>query len=1025
MTSAPDIIDYPDQNKPAAITVFAKAGGPLSKHIKLENGSPVSDGSPCTMSEGKASIIEVPTAAALAEIINSAASHVAISLGVLKGVANGHAVPIVARAAWGEGSNALTRTLDHMHFRAGWPAWVLLDFDRKGMPAEVATRLDAAGGFDAAVASVLLAQHNVARVIRPSTSSGVRNEATGEVYAGSGGLHVYLHARDGADIARFLKAAFERMWLAGFGWITVSACGALLERSIIDASVGSPERLVFEGAPTLGAGLKQDAAMRTAVANEGISLDTLEACPDLSIAEQAQLRFLIDTAKAGKAAEAEAVREAWIEAHAKEIAQRTQKPLEIVKAELRHSFAGYLFPDFTLHFDDLGAKTVRDVLVEPESYQGTTLADPHEPKRRNHAIVLRGTDGRLRIRSLAHGGLTYQLAHDRASLEALQATTPEALARAFFAALPYAASLDDLDEAAVSERARVKAEWTKAEWGKLLTKARKRRPQIASPKLETEPPARPWLIQPRDDAELNATLRPLDDLLCKVEAPEPPFRTLEGRYAVVAERTLSFTHRLASSEPQPKEDWLPPPPFTAIVEANNPAILSSIEPYVEYRAYHGKGVHDYNRVRLIGAFANAYSDWGLSRLPRVEAVLTLPLVWNSALLGQSGLDRKLGVIFRIDPRLEEILPQAPVKLEVAKASYKWLRETWLKDVAFKSDADAARAIAIPLTVIERFLLDQRPHSLVTGDMPGGGKTTLINMLVASVTGHPAAATAWSDDPEERKKAIFAFCLAGIPSIAFDNIGRGTAIDCPHLASLATSAEKNDRVLGESRYADASTKTVVIFNGIRISTRGEVSSRTLCIEIESQSINPAERQFEHEDPIAWTIDNRVTILKHYFNILMVEHERPKTAKTRFKTWWRLVGNPLELASGIEFLKELYESEDDEEATAKTRIIERLIQIFGVHSPQQSGKFRASDAVPLLPQDVMSEAEVEMALEFAADLKAVHKGRDFAPNARGVGGVLSDYVTGWVRLSNDKVARLIVEKDKAAAVNIYRVEVKHAD
>ena len=52
------------------------------------------------------------------------------------------------------------------------PAFALLDFDSKGMPADVAAELKTLGGFGAALLTVLPALGDMARVTRRSTSPG-------------------------------------------------------------------------------------------------------------------------------------------------------------------------------------------------------------------------------------------------------------------------------------------------------------------------------------------------------------------------------------------------------------------------------------------------------------------------------------------------------------------------------------------------------------------------------------------------------------------------------------------------------------------------------------------------------------------------------------------------------------------------------------------------------------------------------------------------------------------------------------
>jgi hypothetical protein len=1023
--------------QPATITLFNKTGGALSKSITLVDGIPVSDGSMCRMSEGTAEVVRAPDAATLAGWVNDAGPSVALALGTLKGVEIGARVPIVAKARANGQDGVFTRSLECMRFEQGREAWALLDFDRKGMPDAVAERLEKAGGFEAALAGVLPNIAETARVRRASTSAGLRNADTGELYPASGGLHLYPLVEDGTDIPRFVASLFERLWLAGFGWVTISTCGALLVRSIIDVAVRSPERLIFEGAPTLGAGLIQDIEARAAVATEGDPLATQKACTDLTIAEQATLRFMIDTAKAEKAREAGIVRTKWIDETAPKIAEKTGRPERTVRRELGYSFAGYLFPDFPLDFDDSGEGRVDDILADPERFIGATLRDPHEPdtQGRNCAIVQRRRDGRLAIFSFAHGGMRYLLAYDcPALLQLIARTEADAIPDVIMEALPYA-SLSAAEELKVHEAARTKAGWSKGDWSKLETKLlgpKKDRPRIEEMPLPDRSPKRPWLLEPFISDELNATLIPLDWLLCKVEAIEPPFRNLEGRYAVITERPLAKTHQLSTSEVTPKEKWLPPPPVTRLIEADKYQILSSIEPHVEYRHYYGTKPSEYHSVRLPTFFVDAYAGWALSDLPRVEAVLTLPIVWDGKLIGTPGLDPEQQVIFRIDERLTALLPKEPVPLATAKESYEWLDKAWLKDAAFKErKKDLAKAIAIALTIIERSLFNARPQFNVTGDMPGGGKSTLINMLVAVVTGHQAPASPWTDDPVERKKNIFAFCRAGTAVIVFDNIERGMVIDCPHLAMHATSTEMRDRVLGESRDEDAPARTIVILNGNAITVRGDLTSRTLTIEIQSLSANPAERAFEHEDPVAWTIDNRIEILRHLFNILMVERPLANRAKTRFKIWWRLVGQPLELVSGFDFGSELRDSTDnDEEMLARARVIQRLWAEFGKQpslfaDKEQSRIFTATEVATLLPKpdgvepDRIDDDAAHRARQFADDLRAVAN-RKFAYTPEGVVKVLKNHVTGWVRLDDGSNMRLLNEIDPHSKRSIFYVE-----
>ena len=131
---------------------------------------------------------------------------------------------------------------------------------------------------------------SAARVMRPSTSHGLRNKETGETYAGSGGFHAAVAVADAADIQRFLADFHDRLWLAGYGWGMGSAAGSFLERWLVDKACGSAERLIFEGPPIIVPPLEQ--APRPAVAHPGDILETKIACPTLTTQRRRRLERL-------------------------------------------------------------------------------------------------------------------------------------------------------------------------------------------------------------------------------------------------------------------------------------------------------------------------------------------------------------------------------------------------------------------------------------------------------------------------------------------------------------------------------------------------------------------------------------------------------------------------------------------------------------------------------------------------------------------------------------------------------------
>ena len=283
----------------------------------------------------------------------------------------------------------------------GEPGVALLDFDRGGMPQEVKDRLDALGGFESAIMSVVPELAQTARLLRPSTSAGIRNIKTGEVY-GAGGYHLYVLLADATDSEWFLKLIQQRCWLAGLGWLTLSAAGSTLVKSIVDTSTWGSERLCYEASPILGKGLVKEP--RVAQVHEGVALDTRLCIPDLSdadietmqrlqIAEYEKLQPQIDIARGIHRAGLmqRALKRGVSPEEAKEMAEWAERRV--------------LLPTYLLWFQTWGWVRVDDILADPEKFKGKRCADPEEgPDYMSQTpAIVRVDGGDIWIDLFAHG----------------------------------------------------------------------------------------------------------------------------------------------------------------------------------------------------------------------------------------------------------------------------------------------------------------------------------------------------------------------------------------------------------------------------------------------------------------------------------------------------------------------------------------------------------------------------------------------------------------------------------------------
>jgi hypothetical protein len=550
------------------ITVFSKTDdGALTKQISLgQDGTIRSDGSACLMARGTARRARVRNVGELAELIEGTRSSEALALGRLREDLP-DAVEVVPRRALDHANgvappDVIARTANNIVYCPEAPAFALLDFDTMGMPTHVASRLDEHGGFWPALESVIPAMAGAARVLRRSTSAGLYRTDTGEKFPSSNGMHVFLAVRDGADIDRFLRKLHARCWLAGFGGTIVGAGGQLLERSIVDRVVGNPERLVFEGPPILVPPLAQDRASRRPVPIDGVLVETVAACPPLSILEEQKLKEIRAKERHRLAPEIAKAKEEFIARQSRHIAERTGTDMVQARIIVERQCSGILLPDVVLPFDDpeLNGTTVGNVLADPPRFEGETLADPLEGREYGacKARIMRRADGSAWIHSFAHGRTVYELKHDARSIEAALMKAPIDGLAELFVHFALAGDLDDdeverlrdivSNRTGIGKRAlNARLKRTRQEHG-----ARQAR-QEQEQRLAQRTDPRPRLAAPLSDSERLPILTAIDDVLAGQQEPEPPMRDAEGRPTEARCRAPIMLHALLETEFDPNE----------------------------------------------------------------------------------------------------------------------------------------------------------------------------------------------------------------------------------------------------------------------------------------------------------------------------------------------------------------------------------------------------------------------------------------------------------------------------------------
>lgn len=334
-----------------------------------------------------------------------------------------------------------------------------------------------------------------------------------------------------------------------------------------------------------------------------------------------------------------------------------------------------------------------------------------------------------------------------------------------------------------------------------------------------------------------------------------------------------------------------------IRKLNEMEMAEVIEKHINYVNKDGESVH------LPMQFVRHYLKRRDVVLPTIVAISTLPIVLaDGHILGtEQGFDRLRGIQFRTQKEVSAVIPKREDCTDEAVANaMRFLTDEWLVDV-LTDYAGKCKIIAAGLTIIERSLLPSRPCFFVTAGRRGGGKTTLIEMMINGVLGLAPAAAAWSTNEEERRKALLSYFMYGCSYILWDNVARGTQISCPHVEKSCTASYYADRKLGLSEMVSTAASTIHIFTGNNIGPKGDLASRSLQIWLDVDRADPENRKFKHSDPVGWTLGMRAEIIGALYTILLgnpfLDQPRDAECKTRFKMWWRIVGSAIEHAAAL--------------------------------------------------------------------------------------------------------------------------------
>ncbi|WP_243438982.1 hypothetical protein [Fundidesulfovibrio soli] len=408
---------------PFSITgISAVIPGCLSKSFLLDAEGNLVKKPGGQLVEGRAQHLRISSMANFAKFLSSLKTNQALCYGVPRGLAPNEQVQLVTKDAAQEGK--IARSRDYFDWPVG-PGILMNDYDPR--PGQSALTREA---LRHALIEVCPPLASAPTVMTDSASSWISNTEVDDGWLrAEGGLRAYILVADARDIPRAGKALFDRLWLAGCGYCIVSKSGLILNRTIIDAAVFQPERLDFAAGARCVPPLAQDRPDPEVFNNEATPLNTVEAIPDLTSAEQVELKALVAAAREEVAEEARSARGKWAAERLEEYKERLRERGDKLDAEaeeaslkaFRRAVEEQKLPSyFELSLESGERVTVGDLLREPDRYHAQRCRDPLEPDYGNDnriGFINLHSGGRPHIWSHAHGGQWFELLPQKVVLQ--------------------------------------------------------------------------------------------------------------------------------------------------------------------------------------------------------------------------------------------------------------------------------------------------------------------------------------------------------------------------------------------------------------------------------------------------------------------------------------------------------------------------------------------------------------------------------------------------------------------------------
>jgi hypothetical protein len=223
-------------------------------------------------------------------------------------------------------------------------------------------------------------------------------------------------------------------------------------------------------------------------------------------------------------------------------------------------------------------------------------------------------------------------------------------------------------------------------------------------------------------------------------------------------------------------------------------------------------------------------EW--SSIRELRGIAHWPIMTTGGIVSIDGYDASSRYLLCDLPEIE--LPEHPSQDDARAAAEELL--ALVDQFPIENEAGRSSWLAGVLTIIARpSISGPVPAILADAPTPGSGKTLLMQLISAIVTGDRAQVQAAPSDNSEWHRALLAIALGGEPITLFDNL-KGK-VDSGAFESVLTSTSLSDRKVRSSENVRVSVQTQFLITGNNASITIDLARRCLHCRIVPSSERP--------------------------------------------------------------------------------------------------------------------------------------------------------------------------------------------